>query len=163
MLRARLRISALDSGDGAALLDSIVEEVRINLYEELGDTLIAEILETAYVSEATTSGQLTRLRAMQVELLWVRTLLMERAPVLFLTSVGLAQQTWNQDPIAREAGERDLRRTIASNMATINRSLAILRGDEDEQGMLVSVIEPDETPDGPGDSISPSSVSGGAF
>lgn len=160
ILKAQLRLSAVDTGDAVDVIDSIMGEVRLGLYAELGSTRVTEILAIPFVDPAITDNHLTRLRANNTELLWVRALLMRRLPVLFVQSAGVARHTWNEEGIVREGTSGgDVRREVRELTRLYRLGLAALKG-EDVGDLSVFVPVPDETPQRPGDSIRPALAGG---
>ncbi len=156
-LKERLRISQVDTGEGASVVDSVVEEVRLELYAVLGSSTVTTIAALTPGDPATTDDELKRLRAENVELLMVRLLLMRRMPILFLSSVGQARQQWNEEGITRDVDQATVRREIQTLEASVRKGLALLN-DTDANEIRAEVIVPDETPQRPGDSILPSSL-----
>ena len=161
-LKARLRLSAVDTGDAAAVLDSAVEEVRLGLFAELGSSLVTEIQTLTREEPAVTDDGLTRLRAENVELLWNRMILLQRLPSLFMQSAGVARHAWNEEGITREASSKDIRTEVRELQRLVRIGLAYLLG-QDTGDLTVFVAEPDETPQYPGQSIVPPAVRGGVL
>lgn len=161
MLKARLRLSSVDTGDAAALIDSVVEEVRVGLFHELGSSLVAELQAVTISDTPVTDDELRALRAQSVEILWCRMLLMRRMPVLFLPALGQARDAWNDEGIAREASSSQIRKEAAKLQEEINISLSILRGDTDAgETVRAATIGPETTPPTPGESILPAYLRG---
>ncbi len=154
-LKARLRLSALEVGDGAAVLDAVVSEVRLGFNDELGISRVAELVALTPNDPAVTEDELTRLRAETVEHLWVRSILMRRLPTLFVEGSGQARKAWNEEGITSSGGDdADLRREIKALQQQVRDGLARLGSDVAGE-VNATVILPDETPQRPGDSINP--------
>lgn len=153
-LKSRLRMSGVDVGDSAAMLNAVVEEVRLGLFRELGSNLIAELQAIIRSDAPITREELRRLRAENVEYLWCRLLLLRRMPVMMLQSAGDGRHRWNQEGITRDATRNDVTREVNDMWRLVLDGIAELLGQD--TGMLTAtVIEPDQPPQRPGDSIRP--------
>lgn len=152
-LQARLRLSAVDDGDAVAVINSVVEEVRIGFYTELGASRVAEIVALTEVAEPVTDDGITKLRAVNIELLWVRVTLMRRLPMLFVQGSGQTRKAWNEEGITRDARDTSNYRSEIKHLERlVVDGLAWLGGTE--TGLIVvSVIEPDVAPPKPGESV----------
>jgi len=158
-LRARLRLSEANNQDAQDLIDQAVEDVRVLIFDEgqgLGVTRVTQILAIAYVENATTANDLTRTRANNLELMWVKLHLLRSMPTLFIDGSGVTLEAWNDEPLTRRS-DRAISEEISRLQDAIDKALAALGlGDEDDQGDIDTiVIEPDVTPDRPGASIKP--------
>lgn len=157
-LRARLRLSGAAQSDALAQIDEAVEWVRVALYNEetgLGLTRVNELLAVAYVENATTSADLVRTQANNLEQVYVRLRLLKVLPMLFMDASGSTHDTWNEEPLTRK-GQRSLEKEIASLEDEVLEAIADLTGDDDSLGILSAVVfEPAETPPGIADSIKP--------
>ena len=153
-LKAQLRLSALNTGDGAAVLDAVVAEVRLGFNDDLGILRVAEIVALATADPAVTEDELTRLRAENVEQLWVRSILMRRLPTLFVQGAGQARKAWNEEGITNKPDEPDLRKEIAALQQQVRDGLARLASKVSGE-VNATVLLPDKTPPRPGDSINP--------
>jgi hypothetical protein len=161
-VKAQLRLSAVDTGDASAVLDATMGEVRVGLYHKLGSSLVAELVAIPPGDPATTADELRRLLAENVEYLWVRMILMQRLPMLFMQSAGVTRHAWNEEGITREASGSDIRRALRELEQQVQQGIAILTGLASDGGITATVILPDETPPRPGDSILPT-VQGGTL
>jgi hypothetical protein len=153
-LKAQLRLSALDTGDAAAVLDAVVGEVRLGFNDELGISRVAEIVALTSVEAPATEDELTRFRAENVELLWTRVILMRRLPTFFVQGSGQARKAWNEEGITGGSDDTNLRREIRSLEQQVRDGLARLESEVAGE-VNATVILPDETPPRPGDSINP--------
>jgi hypothetical protein len=156
-IKARLRLSAVDTGDAAAVVDAAMEEVRLGLFAELGSLRVEEIQALSRETPAITDDGLTRLRADNIEQLWMRMILLQRLPSLFMQSAGVSRHAWNEEGITREASGKDIRDEVRGLRGLIRNGLAALLG-QDTGDLVAYVPVPDETPPRPGDSILPPSV-----
>lgn len=159
-LKSRLRLSGAAQDDALAQIDQAVEDVRVGFYDDvqgLGVTQVTTLLAIDYAENATTAEDLLRTRANNLEVTWVRLLLMRRMPTLFMDASGSTLDTWNEEPLTRKSG-RDLSAEIKRLESEVAVGLAYLgAGDDDDVGLLgVTVFEPEETPDRPAASIEPS-------
>ena len=158
-LKSRLRLSGAAQTDALAQIDQAIEDVRVGFYDDaqgLGVSRVTALLAISYEENATTAEALLRTRANNLEVSWVRLLLMRRLPTLFMDASGNSLDVWNEEPLTRKAG-RSLRDEIARLELEVAEGLAYLgAGDDDDVGDLgVVVFEPSTTPDRPGLSISP--------
>jgi len=157
-LKARLRLSGAAQSDALAQIDEAVEWVRVALYDEergLGLTKVNEILAVAYVENATTSADLVRTQANNLEQIYVRLRLLKVLPMLFMDASGSTHDTWNEEPLTRK-GQRALEKEIEALQKEVEEAIADLLGDTDSTGKLsVVVFEPDTVQPRPGDSIRP--------
>ncbi len=153
-LQSRLRLSAVDDGDAVAVIDSTVEEVRVGFYSALGAARVAEIVALPEIAEPTTDDGITKLRAVNIELLWVRVTLMRRLPMLFVQGSGQTRKAWNEEGITRDARDTsNYRREIKHLEKLVADGLAWLGGEETGE-IVTSVVELDERPLRPWESIS---------
>lgn len=158
-LKARLRLTGATKSDFSAQLDLALEDVRLGFYDEdggLGTTRVGELLAISYVENATNATSLLRTRANNLEVTWVRLLLMRRLPTLFMDAGGETLDAWNEEPITRSS-RRGLESEIQRLENEVTDGLAYLGGaDEEDLGeVAVTVFEPEITPDLPRASILP--------
>ena len=165
ILTARLRLNGISASKTGALaqIDQAVEDVRVNMYDDnqgLGLVTVNALLAIAYVENATTASDLSRTRANNLEVTWVRLLLMRRMPTLFMDASGETLDAWNEEPLTHNTG-KTLRDEIKRLEDEIAQGVAQLIGDDEDIGdMDVIVFEPAETPARPGASILPGYLSG---
>lgn len=153
-LKSRLRLSAVDTGDAADVLDSVVEEVRVGFYAELGTVRVAVIVALPEIAEPTTLDGVTKLRAVNIELLWVRVTLMRRLPMLFVQGSGQTRKAWNEEGITQDASDTSFfRRELKHLEKLVTDGLAWLGGTETGE-IVASVVELTERPLRPWESIS---------
>lgn len=161
-LKAALRLTDASQADAVAQIDQAVEDVRVRLYDErgLGAALVATLLAIPYTENATTVSALRRTRANNLEIKWVRLLLLKRMPVLFQDASGQSLDAWNEEPLTRLPAWA-LENMCRALEEEIQDELALLADVEDAGGSMdVVVFEPSETPARPGASIYPSYLSG---
>jgi hypothetical protein len=153
-LKSRLRLSAVDTGDAVDVLNSVIEEVRVGFYTELGAARVAELVALPEIAEPTTDDGITKLRAVNIELLWVRVTLMRRLPMLFVQGSGQTRKAWNEEGITRDARDTtNYRKEIAHLEQLVRDGLAWLGGDVTGE-LAASVVELTERPLRPWESIS---------
>lgn len=158
-LKSRLRLTGAVQADALAQIDQAVEDVRVGFYDDaqgLGVTRVTTLLAIAFVENATTANALLRTRANNLEITWVRLLLMRRMPTLFMDASGSTLDAWNEENLSRTRNT-DLRREIDRLENEVKEGLAYLGdGDDDDVGdVTIMVFEPAETPPRPGASILP--------
>ena len=163
-LKSRVRLTGAAQADALAQIDQAVEDVRVGFFDDvqgLGLSRVTTLLAIAYAENASTAEELLRTRANNLEVTWVRLLLMRRLPPLFMVASGSTLDAWNEEPLTRKAG-RDLREEINRLEQEVMEGLAYLSGgdDEDVGNLGVVVFQPAVTPDRPGLSIAPGFLSG---
>lgn len=156
-LKKRLRVSGATKTDFLAQLDQAIEDVRVGFYDEvqgLGATRVSELVAISYEENATSATALLRTRANNLEVMWVRLLMLRRHPTVFQDASAVTLEMWNEEPLTRKSG-LGLQKEIDALQAEITEGLAYLgAGDEDDVGDLgVTVFEPEVTPDRPGTSV----------
>ena len=158
VLKSRLRLTGSTQADATAQIDKAVEDVRVGFYSEtlgLGASRVTAILAVAFVENATTAAALVRTQANNLEITWVRLLLLRRLPTLFMDASGGAHEQWNDEPFGRNRG-RELRDEIARLEKELQDGIGALEPDDEAGGILnVVVFEPATTPDRPGASLRP--------
>lgn len=155
-LKAKLRLGGMGAAGGEAVLAQAIEDVRLGFYDEvtgLGKSLVDTLLAIAYVENATTASALKRTRANSVEVAWVKWLLMQRMPTVFMDGGHITHEMWNEEPIARrQPGKAELERLraeVLDGLAALRSLAATDRGD------TMLTFEPDVLPDVPGQTIFP--------
>lgn len=158
-LKSRLRLSGAVKTDATAQIDQAVEDVRVGFYDDvqgLGVARVTALLAISYTENAATAEALQRTRANNLEVTWVRLLLMRRMPTLFMDASGATLDAWNEEPLTH--GHSRVDKEIARLEAEVSEGLSYLSADDDEGigDMITMVFEPEETPDRPAQSIDPS-------
>lgn len=102
-LMAKLRLSSItEDSDTASIIDEAIGRVRRGLFDQLGSSLVATILETDLEEEFLTQEEIIRASAAQAEVLWVKYLLLKDLPVLFRDASGQTLDEWNKEALVRE-------------------------------------------------------------
>lgn len=101
-LKARLRLSGAASTDALAIIDSAVQKVRAGFMGVVTQSRINQILNTLPVPNATTREEAIRNLATATEVLWVRYILMQELPQLWIDGSGNSSFIWNQEGLTRE-------------------------------------------------------------
>lgn len=159
-LKQRLRLSGVNETDDAqAIIEDAVREVRLGLIDDLGLSLITTLVAVSFTETPATSDEVRRFRAEMAELFWIRALLVERLPQLFVDSSGTTKQVWNDDGLVRDVGTGSIRRQARDLMRKVRDYVAFLNG-TDTGELTIFVAVPDTAPQRPGDSIKPP-VTGG--
>lgn len=151
-LLSKLRLTGV-KGDGAAIVDEVIQQVRLGFYDFLGTSRVAAIVAITASDTPATEDELTRFRANLAESMWTRLLLMRRLPMLFMDASDKTQEIWDQEGLTRYASRVELDAEVERLERELNDLLNDLTGEEepDESTINVMVIEPSCTPPRPGD------------
>ncbi|MFG0317079.1 MAG: hypothetical protein ACF8XB_07400 [Planctomycetota bacterium JB042] len=146
-LKAELRLNGIASdADAGAILNSAILEVRLGLIRELTKSRIDTIRETAFNEEPSTNEEVLRALGNTVETTWVRIVLMDTLPSLFLDSSGDAEQVWNEEGLFRGESTATLDDKRRRLWRKVQEDLELLRGDESigaETSVRATTLEPD--------------------
>lgn len=154
-LKSRLRLSGVDdTADAQALIEDAIREVRLGLIDRLGLSLITTLQAITFTETPDTTDEVKRFRAEFAELLWIRAILNERLPQLFVDSSGVSKQVWNDDGLVRDVGTGSVRRQSRDLIRKVRDHLAYLTGDDTGEISIIVAV-PDITPQRPGASIAP--------
>lgn len=152
-LRSKLRLTGAASADALALIDEAVLQVRQEIYRSLGAALIASLVATSLVDTPATDAEYRRVVAAGLEVKWVRLKCWDTMPVLFMDASGASLEAWNQESAFRQGRISQADRQRLDD--EVQRDLAFLLGGTagSELSIRADLIEPDETPQNPGDSL----------
>lgn len=152
-LKVKLRLSGVTMDtDAEQIIEDAVEESKLGIIDALGLSLITTLQAISPVDNPTTTDQVKRLRATLVEVFWVRAILVERLPQLFIDSSGSTMQAYNEEGIIRDVGTGSVRRQAKDLMRKVRANLNYLTGD-DVGELHIVVPVPDTPPPEPWDSI----------
>ena len=98
-LKSKMRLSGTVSDDALAIIDQAVMEVRGKIYAALGSDRVAIIAATPLVPNPVSEEHLDRTRAVTLEYIMVRAVLMRRLPRAFLDGSGDVREEWNTEPL----------------------------------------------------------------
>jgi hypothetical protein len=140
----KLRMSCVsDNADTQSLLDSVIQRVRVHIFDRLGEAKVNELLAIPEEENPTTAEGNRRLKASVVECLWVKKLLLCELPVLFLSNVE-ANEEYDTNPATRFAGSSDLEFLMNKTCKELDDLLDDLEtGEVDTTVMRVATICPD--------------------
>lgn len=162
VLRARLSLSGATQTDTIAAIDSAMVEVRARMYARLGiarvDTIRAVVPSTDGVTSEPdspkTPDQRLRSIAEEAEVLWIKWILLNELPVLFMDSSFKQDQVWNEEGLTRRATAQisDMLDRVKSRLEDL---LGFIESDGKEFGgkVTATVIGPDSPPHRPFGSI----------
>lgn len=155
-LKSRLRLSGTTGVDPNEQVATAVRQARVGFYDRLGESRVSQIVAITRGDPPTTADQITRERAELCETLWVKMLLIQALPVLFMEAAGVTQQAWNEEGLTRGLGSKELQKMVDNLQVQIDDYLSGLDSGEAETSSLhVSVIGPDTAQPLPGASIAP--------
>lgn len=156
-LQKRLHLTGVPSTrDSQEMIEESVRVARTRFFRELGTSRVLELQALPSIDPPTTKDQVLRQVAEQCEVRISRLELSKTLPMAFLPSGGDAEERWNQEGLLRDL------RTMLEEMQEkwelqIQQDMDLLSGAEDlgeETVGAAYVVEPDETPPRPGESIS---------
>lgn len=131
-LQKQLRLSGIVEGtDAFAMLEAALLQARAGFYTRLGDARVAALVAITPVSAPATKNQILRSVAEMCEALWVRCILLDRLPVLFMDAAGGDQEFINQEGTFRSISPERLNQERSRNLEQIEEWLALLAGDLD--------------------------------
>ena len=160
-LRARVKVSTVrdTSVDTDATIDQATLVARTELYRRLGADRINVVLQEAYTETPTTDAQLLRVVGASCEISLVLRELLRRLNPLWMEGSGGARHDWNETPLSRQQGSREISAELERLNQDIDADLAILSGDvsfgSETSGGYVGLVEPSEDPPLPGRSVWP--------
>lgn len=142
-----------------AVIDQAVLEARTELYSRLGATKIGEILAEPFTETPTTDAQLLIALGATTEIKIARRNLFSTLNPLWMEGSGSARHSWNETPLARQQGTREIEAELERLNADIDGALGLLSGavaiGNDTRGGFVALIEPTDAPPLPGRSVWP--------
>lgn len=162
VLKAKLRLSGL-AGDRDAdeILNEAILTVRTNFIRRLGMPRVTALLAMAFTEAPTTDNDLTRAVANVTEVDWVRWELMRTLPTMFQDASGDKMDVFNREAPFRQSQRSELVSQATDLMERIEQNLVLLAGDHEAQAetsIQGGVIESDETPPRPFETIFPNGI-----
>jgi hypothetical protein len=155
-LKAQLRLTGATSPDAEALILGAMQKARVGIYDRLGASRVTQIQGMTATDTPSTPDELTRARAINVEISWVRMFLLRAMPTMFRDGSSGIQQSWNEEGIARPTGVSEITIEISRLNTEIEGQIKELSGeDTDNSGINVDVIGPEATNVFPGSQIFP--------
>ena len=97
-----LRLQGSEDVQAQALINDSIRNVRVGIYGQLGETRVTALLAITPTETATTTDELDRLRANQLEILWNRFNLLATLPTIFRDSSAQVFSEWNEEALTRE-------------------------------------------------------------
>jgi hypothetical protein len=129
-LKAQLRLSGVSEGsDAHAMLEAAILQVRSGFYSRLGSARVAELVAITPVPAPTTDNQILRAIGALCEVLWIRMILLDKLPVLFMDNAGGDQEFINQEGTFRSITPERLDRERLRMETQIEEWLALLAGE----------------------------------
>lgn len=165
-LRARLSLSGATQTDTVQAINSAMIEVRARMYARFGadrvDSIVAidpavenpsQLVPPPEIAPQTPDQRLRSI-AEEAEVLWIKWILLNELPVLFMDSSFKQDQVWNEEGLTRRATAQisDMLDRVKSRLEDL---LGFIESDGSEFGGKVraTVIGPDTTPMRPFGSI----------
>lgn len=130
VLQQRLRLSSIDSGaDAQDILEDAVAQVRVGFYMRLGTTRTAQLVALSSSDNPTTNDAILRKIAEVAEVTWVRVILMDRLPMLWMDQSGGQNEVYNQEGAFRSMDPVGLRQTLVRMREQLDDWMAFLAGE----------------------------------
>lgn len=129
-VKAQLRLSGISAGsDAQAMLEAAVLQVRTGFYARLGSTRMAALLAITPVASPTTNDQILRSIANLCETLWVRCILLDKLPIVFMDNSGGDVEFINQEGTFRSISPERLDGDRQRCALQVEEWLALLAGE----------------------------------
>lgn len=107
-LKSKLRLSGSATGtDSEEVMDEAILQVRADIFDALGSSLVASINATTYSETGTTPDEIRRLKAASVEVFGVKARMLRDAPTFFMDAANGSEQAFNDDGLLRDADTDD--------------------------------------------------------
>jgi len=152
-LRSQIKLSGAMQPDTEVAIESATRRVRGYIYERLGSDRVVQILGYTSSENPTSTNDLARSRAEIMEADWVKLILMQDLPVLFMDASDNTSQVWNTEELTREARPSELDKRIAALQEMIDDAIDSLIGADRVGKVAVISTDPDTEPYRPGDSV----------
>lgn len=142
-LLTRARIDTADDAQTIALVHQTVTEVRLGFFKALTKDRAKDIATYPLVDNPDSDNEILKARAAVIETLWLTWLLVQRLPVLFADNKGSINDTFNDEPLTRDA--TGLEEFADALKVQIDEGLAelMLPPEENAGATKVSLLAPD--------------------
>lgn len=152
-LKKAIRMSGASQQDTIGAIEQALAEVRVGFFERLGRSRVLELQQIAYDPNSLSDEGITRIRARNAEVVWVKLLLVRQLPMLFIDAQGAVDRAWNEEGLTRDAGSMYIKGLISQLESDLQNMLDDLDGEVTSGSVHVTVIEPVLPPPNPGDTI----------
>lgn len=146
-LLSSVRLDEDRISDFQGVVDTSLQSVRVGMYRRLGGDRIDAIKVAPYDENATTEAGLLRLTGHQAEAIWLRILLLQALPQLWMDDSANQNTVWNDDAFSRER-PHSTSAIIKSLQGQLDTLLAMLEGgatDAPDDKLKATVIASDTT------------------
>ena len=134
-LKSQLRLSGVVEGsDAHSMVEAALLQVRTGFYARLGATRVAALVALTPSESPTTNDGVLRSIAGLAEALWVRCILLDKLPVVFMDNSGGDQEFLNQEGAFRSITPERLDRERQRCQVQLEEWLALLAGDVEVGG-----------------------------
>ena len=99
----KVRSSDLEITEG--VIDTTLQQTRVNIYSSLGATLVATLIALPIVENPTTEDGINKLTAINLEVNLANISLLRRLPIATIEQVDDTRELFNDDPLTRNAYE----------------------------------------------------------
>jgi hypothetical protein len=155
VLKERLSLSGATQTDTTAAIESATTEVRVRLYERLGELTVSQLLAISYTeaNSPTTADERKRAMANEAEVLWIKYLLLHELPTLFIDASFQTDQIWNEEGLTRRATGAQTQDLIDKTWQRLQDVLGLLESGAFGGIARAETIGPDQTPLRPGGTL----------
>jgi len=129
-IKAQLRLSGVaENTDAHAMLEAAILQVRTGFYTRLGGARMTVLLAITPVQAPTTNDQILRRIGDLAEVLWVRCILIDKLPMVFMDNTGGDQEFLNQEGAFRSITPERIEAQHLACMTQLEEWLALLAGE----------------------------------
>jgi hypothetical protein len=129
-VKGQLRLSGVVEGsDAHAMLEAAVLQVRTGFYSRLGNSRMTFLIGLVPVQSPTSDDEILRRIADLCETLWIRMILLDKLPAVFMDNSGGDLEFINQEGTFRSITPERLDRERERMALQIEEWLALLAGD----------------------------------
>jgi hypothetical protein len=102
-LLKKVRIETADDEQTLALVDSVIQEVRVGFFTFLTRERAQEVAAYPLVENPSTDEEVLKTTAAVTEVNWVTYLLALRLPVIYMSNESGTRDSWNEEPLTRDS------------------------------------------------------------
>lgn len=156
-LKSELRLSAVGTAkDAQQIIERAMARFRVELYRRVGLSRMTTLIALPVVENPTTLNGLLRVAAESLEVKWVRVLLMDTLPTLFMDDSGGAQEVYNDEGAFRKTDAEDRAALRKTSMSEIEELIEFLQtGELGENTTIQAYVSAARATIIPGDSAFP--------
>jgi hypothetical protein len=158
-LKRRLALSGSTQTDTQAEINTAAIEVNVRLHARLGEALVAQIqaipdlidalnpsADPPVLIEPTDADGRLRAMAEQAEVLWVKWILIQELPTLFMDSSFNVDQQWNEEGLTRRTNPTNVQDMADRVWKRLQDILGFITSSNFTGMVDARIIEPDASP-----------------